>query len=304
MTVPKRRRWWRIPLLILLVLVVVPLLLFTLNGTLLANGERAVVSSHSDIITPQVTTDDTVTVVAYNVAKGFAPKSGLTFDTTENVKGRMGRMAEAVRAENPDLVFLSEVMTECTPCPVDQLDELARGIGLPHRAFGENYCFGLPFCRVVGGNAILSRTPLTPVANLSLSGRKPFWETKNSRRALFASTEIRGQAVLLGSLHDDSYDRKNNAVQVRELLAFIGDRPCVLAGDFNAKPTEAPIKLLAESGRFTGAFDGPPTFPADAPNERIDFAFAPVEWEHVETRVIDEPRASDHRPVVAKFRVK
>lgn len=303
MTAPNRRRWWRVPLLTLLLIVFVPLLLFTLNGIVLANGERAVVSSHSDI-TPPVPADDTVTVVGYNVAKGFAHKGGLSFDTTENVKGRMGRMAEAVRAENPDLVFLSEVMTDCTPCPVDQLSELAVGIGLPHRAFGENYCFGLPFCRVVGGNAILSRTPLEPVANLSLSGRKPFWETKNSRRALFASTELRGRTVLLGSLHNDSYDRKNNAVQVRELLAFIGDRPCVLAGDFNAKPTEEPIKLLDASGRFAGAFDGPPTFPADAPNQRIDYAFAPAAWEHIETRVLDEPRASDHRPVVAKFRVK
>lgn len=298
-----RRRRWRIPLLILLVVVVVPLLLFTLNGTVLANGERAVVSSHTDL-TPPADGDDTVTVVAYNVAKGFAHKSGMTFDTSENVQARVARMAEVVRAEHPDLVFLSEVMTECTPCPVDQLDELARGIGLPHRAFGENYCFGLPFCRVVGGNAILSRTPLTPVANLSLSGRKPFWETKNSRRALFAATEVRGRVVLLGSLHNDSYSRKNNAVQVQELLSFIGDRPCVLAGDFNAKPTEEPIKLLADSGRFTGAFDGPPTFPADAPDQRIDFVFAPAGWEHVETRVINEPKASDHRPVVAKFRIR
>ncbi len=303
MTAPTRRRWWRIPLLVLLLLIVLPLLLFTLNGTVLANGERAVVRSHPDV-TPTAATDDTVTVVSYNVAKGFAHKSGFTFDTTENVRARVARMADVVKAENPDLVFLSEVMTDCTPCPVNQLDELARGIGLPHTAFGENYNIGLPFCRVVGGNAILSRTPLEPVANISLSGRKPFWETKNSRRALFVSTEIRGQTVLLGSLHNDSYSRANNAVQVREILAFVGDRPCVLAGDFNAKPTEEPMTLLAASGQFTGAFDGPPTFPADAPNQRIDYVFAPAAWEHVGTRVIDEPKASDHRPVAAKFRVR
>lgn len=303
MTAPKRRRWWRVPFLVLLVLVVIPLLLFTLNGTVLASGERAVVASHPEI-TPTAATDDAVTVVGYNVAKGFAHKGGVSFDTPENVKARMSRMADAVRAENPDLVFLSEVMTDCTPCPVDQLDELARGLGLPHTAFGENYNFGLPFCRVVGGNAILSRTPLTPVANLSLSGRKPFWETKNSRRALFVNTEIRRRTVLLGSLHNDSYSRANNAVQVRELLAFIGDRACLLAGDFNAKPTEEPMKLLAESGRFAGAFDGPPTFPADAPDQRIDYVLAPAGWEHLGTRVIDEPKASDHRPVVAKFRVR
>jgi endonuclease/exonuclease/phosphatase family metal-dependent hydrolase len=302
MPTPKRRRRWRIPLLVLLLFVVVPLGLFTLNGTLLANGERVVVGTLPEVA-PSTVSDETVTVVSYNVAKGFAQKKGLEFDTPDAVRGRTARMAEAVRAANPDLVFLSEVMTDCTPCPVNQLDELARGCGLPHTAFGENYCFGLPFYRVVGGNAILSRTPLTPVANIPLAGRKPFWDTQNSRRALFATSELRGRTVLLGSLHNDSFDIRKNATQVRELLAFIADRPCLLAGDFNAKPTQEPIKLLKESERFAGAFDGPPTFPADAPEKRIDFVFAPQGWEHVETRVLDT-QASDHRPVVAKFRVR
>jgi endonuclease/exonuclease/phosphatase family metal-dependent hydrolase len=299
---PRRHRWWRVPLVALLLLVVVPLGLFTLNGTVLATGEQALVGIYADI--RPAPPGETVTVVSYNVAKGFAHKSGLSFDTKENVQARMKRMADAVRGENPDLVFLSEVMTEATPCPVNQVQEFARGVGLNHWAFGENYNFGLPFCRVVGGNAILSRTPLLPAANISLAGRKPFWETKNSRRALFATTELHGRAVLLVSLHNDSFSRANNAVQVRELLAFVADQPCVLAGDFNAEPAWESMTLLKESGRFVGAFDGPPTFPADKPEKRIDYVFAPRDWEHLGTRVIDEPTASDHRPVVARFRVK
>jgi hypothetical protein len=105
-----KRRWLRRVLLVLLILVVVPLGLFTVNGTLLATGERVVVSTHPDI-TPRPVAGETATVVSYNVAKGFAQKSGLSFDTTENVRTRMTRMAEVVRAETPDLVFLSEVMT-------------------------------------------------------------------------------------------------------------------------------------------------------------------------------------------------
>jgi endonuclease/exonuclease/phosphatase family metal-dependent hydrolase len=302
MSAPKRRRWWRIPLLVVLLIVVLPLLLFTLNGTVLANGERAVVGTHADV-TPTAG-DETVTVVSYNVAKGFAHKKGLEFDTVENVNSRLARMAATVKAENPDLVFLSEVMTEATPCPVNQLEVLARGIDLPHWAFGENYCFGLPVYRVVGGNAILSRTPLTPVANRSLAGRKPFWDTKNSRRALFASTTLRGRTVLLGSLHNDSYDRGNNFRQMTEVIDFASDQslPHVLAGDFNARPSDDAIEYVKNMG-YAGAFDGPPTFPADKPDRRIDFVFAPRPWEHVETRVLD-CTASDHRPVVAKFRVK
>lgn len=303
MTRPTTRRWnWRrTALLALLVVVVLPLLLFTLNGTVLANGERPTAGTYSG--TAAEPGDPVVTVASYNVAKGFAHKSGLTFDTTENVQARLRRMADAIRAENPDLVFLSEVMTECSPCPVDQLAFLGRELGLPYWAFGENYCFGLPFCRVVGGNAILSRTPLVPVANPSLAGFKPFWDTSNSRRALFAETTVRGQTVLLAALHTDSFSRANNAVQTRQILAVIGDRPCVLAGDFNARPTDGTLKLVNESGRFCGDTSGPPTFPADAPDRRIDYALAPAAWEHLDTRVIDST-ASDHRPVVARFRVR
>jgi endonuclease/exonuclease/phosphatase (EEP) superfamily protein YafD len=63
------------------------------------------------------------------------------------------------------------------------------------------------------------------------------------------------------------------------------------------------MQLLKASRRFAGAFDGPPTYPTDSPAERIDYVLAPAGWEHVETRVLDST-ASDHRPVVAKFRVR
>ena len=69
-------------------------------------------------------------------------------------------MAKVIREENPDFVFLSEAVRECTPCPVNQLELLAELCGMHAWAFGENYCFGLPLYRIVGGNAILSRFPL------------------------------------------------------------------------------------------------------------------------------------------------
>jgi endonuclease/exonuclease/phosphatase family metal-dependent hydrolase len=302
MSTPARnRRRWRVALLTTLVVLLVPLILFVVNGTVLASGESALVGRYAGVPDPPPA-EEPVTVVAYNVAKGFAHRGGVSFDSGDRVRERLRRMAAAIRDEQPDLVFLSEVMTECTPCPVNQVEFLARECGLPHWAFGENYNFGLPFLRVVGGNAILSRTPLRPAANLSLTGRKPFYETKNSRRALFVTAEVRGRAVLLGSLHNDSFDTRNNAAQVRQLLEFVADQPCVLAGDFNAKPDQEPIRLLRECGRFVGEFAGPPTFPADAPDRRIDFAFAPRDWDHIDTRVI-ETAASDHRPVVARFRV-
>jgi endonuclease/exonuclease/phosphatase family metal-dependent hydrolase len=303
---PPRRKWrkrilWSLTLL--MALVGLPGLLFVVNGALLASGEAARAGRYPGVEpSPSASGPGEVTVASYNIAKGWAPLGGLSFADRAAVEGKLRRMAAALRAERPDLVFLSEVMTECTPCPVDQAEFLARELGLPYWAFGENYNFGLPFCRVVGGNAVLSRFPLGAVANPSLAGRKPFYQTSNSRRALFAAADIGGGRVLLGSLHNDSFDLRNNEGQVRQVLEFIGGRPCVLAGDFNAQPGQRPIRLVRESGKFTGAFEGPPTFPSDRPDRRIDFVFAPAGWTHLGTRVLDAD-PSDHRPVVVRFRL-
>lgn len=294
-------RWVKRAAALLLLLVLVPLLLFVVNGTLLASGETPVVGSLADVepAAPHGA-DGEVRIVAFNIAKGFAHHGGLKFTSKADVEARLKKMAAVIRAEKPDFVFLSEAMTECGPADVNQIEFLARECGLPHFAFGENYNFGLPFYRVVGGNAILSREPLSAVANLSLAGRQPFYVTRNNRRALVASVERNGHPILLGSLHNDSFDIENNGAQVRQLLEYIGDRPCVLAGDFNAKPNEEPIRLLKGSKHFEGLFDGPPTFPEK--KIRIDYIFAPKAWKHLETKVIPND-ASDHYPVVARFGV-
>jgi endonuclease/exonuclease/phosphatase family metal-dependent hydrolase len=292
-------RWLKRFAALLLVLGLVPLLLFVVNGTLLASGETPIVGSVADGEAAEPHgTDGEVRIVAYNIAKGFAHHGGLKFTSKADVEARLKKMAAVIRAERPDFVFLSEAMTECGPADMNQVEFLARACGLPHFAFGENYNFGLPFFRVVGGNAILAREPLTAVANLSLAGRQPFYVTRNNRRALFASVERNGKPILLGSLHNDSFDIANNGAQVRQLLEFIGDRPCVLAGDFNVKPNDEPIRLLKASRRFEGLFDGPPTFPEKS--IRIDYVFAPKAWKHLETKVIPND-ASDHYPVSARF---
>ena len=170
-------------------------------------------------------------------------------------------------------------------------------------AFGENYNFGLPFYRVIGGNAILSRRPLEPVGNPSLIGRQPFYVTKNNRRVLWCSTKLQGRRVLLAAIHTDSFKPARNLAQTSQLIDFCGDSPAIMAGDFNANPGEPSIELLLELCRWIDLADSPPTYPSDKPAQRIDFILAPATWELIEERVI-ERNVSDHRPVVSTFRVK
>ena len=298
-----RRRWRRRLLIGVGILSILPVL-FAVNGLILADRETPRTGQFDGIaLAPTASEPDEVTVLAYNIAKGWAHRGGMSFQSEDDVRTRLRPMAELIRAERPDVVMLSEVLFECGPCPVNQVEFLARECGLPYWATGENYNIGVPGYRIVGGNAILSRTPLTPIGNPSLIGRKPFYATSNNRRALFAETEFPGQRVLLGALHNDSFDPMTNDAQVQQILEFLGERPCVLAGDFNAKPNSPSMKRIRESGRFTGEFDGPPSFTGEPPLRRIDFALAPATWIHQETRVIAAD-PSDHRPVVARFHVR
>lgn len=297
-----RRRMF-IALLALFLLIALPAILFVVNGIVLADGETTRVGTTSH---PPATEAEEgprqVKVLAYNIAKGFAHNGGLSFEKSAVVAARMEKIAGLIRAEAPDLVFLSEAIFECGPCPVNQVVTLAESAGMHAWAFGENYNIGLRFYRVVGGNAILSRRPLEPVANLSLAGRRPFYVTKNNRRALFCAVQLGRRRVLLASLHNDSFSITNNMRQMRQILEFVGDWPAILAGDFNARPDEKPIRVVRDCGHFIGAFEGPLTFPARAPEKRIDFIFAPKDWELVEHRVL-ESDLSDHRPVVSTFRL-
>ena len=171
-------------LLICVSILLLPVGLFFLDGLVLASRENVVLlpSTQSSASPPT----DVITIAAMNIAKGFAPITDTRYDTPEHVRQRLDDMAAVLRAEQPDIIALSEVMTECTPCPVNQLQHLRDALAMPHSAFGENYHFGLPFLHVVGGNAILGKVPLQPVANFDLIGRKWFYQTSNSRRALFA----------------------------------------------------------------------------------------------------------------------
>ena len=308
-TLPKPRRWRRrifIALGALTGIVAVLALLFVINGLWLAHGETPLagtaVAKADGAAAPQPAPSDPaeVKVLSYNFAKGML-NDGTWKVETGHVDERLAKIAALIRQEQPDLVFLSEIVFECQPCSRNQVAYLAAETELKHWATGENYNFGLPFFRVVGGNAILSRWPLKPVDNFALPVQKPFYITKNNRRALFCQIDLAGQPLLLGAVHNDSFDLENNLVQARLELEHIAGRPAILAGDFNAMPHEPAIQLLKASGQFTAVYDGPHTFPTSKPDQTIDLIFAPAGWTVVEHHV-PQCDASDHLPTVTTFR--
>src|SRR5262249_30805022 len=141
---PKPRRLWKRVARWLGLVVGVLLILFVVNGTILSHGETPVLHVISDPPTGPLEARPllTVKILAFNIAKCFVFKDGKGIESTRAVAARLERIAELIRAENPDFVFLSETVVECGPCPVNQVSSLTKATGMHAWAFGENYNCG------------------------------------------------------------------------------------------------------------------------------------------------------------------
>lgn len=291
----------RVALVVILVpfaLIAVTGILFVLNGLLLCDGDTpraGAVTASSPALAPNT---GQLRVLSYNVAKCFVCEGRVA--GRREVESRLTTIARVIREANADVVCLAEIVREFGPCNIDQVTSLSRDTGLTNWAFGENFSFGIPFFRIVSGNAIISRYPVAPRANLTLTGRKPFYVTMNNRRALACLIATPFGELPFWALHNDTFNMSNNLAQVKQILAHPLSTNSFLAGDFNSQPADPPLHLIEESRRFSGVFDGPFTFSSTEPVRTIDFVLAPRSWTVREHRVISNA-VSDHCAVLTVF---
>ena len=219
------------------------------------------------------------------------------------------RIARVVSEQKPDLVALQEVDVKTQRTGgVDQPAVLAKLTGL-HAAFGR----GIDYQGGQYGNAILSRFPIRGTHVYPL----PAKDGEERRNALVVTVRPRedGPEITFVATHlnyRDEAERLREAEEIHRVLKDREDKPTILAGDLNARPESKTIgrfvpgwkDAAAEGGK--GDAGAAPTFPADKPNRRIDFVMLrpPAAWQVVETKVVAEPVASDHRPVLAVVELK
>jgi len=232
-----------------------------------------------------------IRVVSYNI------KRGLGNDGATDLK----RTAAVLRKLKPDLVALQEVDEKTQRSgKVDQAAELGKLLSM-------QYAFR-PFMNYNGGRyglAVLSRYPIRRASSVELpDGNEP-------RVALAAEIVLPGQTrFMLVNTHldwvkDDAF-RFNQAKKLKAYLNGL-NIPYVLAGDFNDTPGSRTLKLLR-----TGMMEASKpaanrlTFSSTKPTIEIDFIFAAPasQWSLGRVEVIDEPVASDHRPVLADWLLK
>ncbi len=221
----------------------------------------------------------------------------------EGVDGKLDleRIAAVMRSVAPDVIALQEVDRKATRSKsVDQPAELAK-LTQMHVVFGDN----IPLQGGQYGNAVLSRFPIRASQNHKLPNLD-----KGEQRGVLdveidwpTSAPVAGRLRLLATHLDHRTNDRERVASVEVINELISRRPlqpALLLGDLNATPDSLPLKGLQPN--WTRSNDRPAaTIPVDKPQHQIDYIlYRPASrWKVVETRVLDEAVASDHRAVLA-----
>ena len=235
---------------------------------------------------------DSVRVLCYNIHYGQGTDG----------KYDVARLAKVIAQTKPDLVALQEVDVGVKRSNrVHEAQRLSELTGLEVR-FGptQHYEGGL------FGNAVLTRLPILDVMIQPLPYTESTPERVTYPRGAIVVT-VKGpdgkplRFISTHFQHNVPEDRVAEAKAINQYFASESEVPTILAGDMNARPEEEPIQVLLK--RWTNAIDkdATPTAPATKPRSRIDYIFyrPAARFEVSETKVINEPLASDHRPVFA-----
>jgi endonuclease/exonuclease/phosphatase family metal-dependent hydrolase len=198
-----------------------------------------------------------------------------------------GRIAGIINDLKPDIAALQEIDVGTNRASgVNQAAILAELTGL-------NYAFGraIDFDSGEYGLAILSRFEIRDVSNTPLETR-PGSEPRIALAARFRPYAGPREIIFVDThlCHRNQQVRTMQTGQLNEFADSEGGVPVILAGDFNARPASEPMKVLLESNWLD----------AVAPQSRIDYVLLRRcdPWNIVAVRVIDEPVASDHDPVL------
>ena len=231
----------------------------------------------------------TLRLLTYNIKHGLGNDGRIDLE----------RSAAVIKTLAPDLVALQEVDNSVERTGgIDQARRLGELTGM-HAVFGD-------FMEYQGGHygmAILSRYPIVGTQN----HRLPAGEEPRSALAARVKVDDSGREIVFVGIH--LYNTlEERLCQAKRVLDAMADEtaPVILAGDFNSTPDSAVMSLIRGGWALPEKGEDRLTFSSDDPRREIDFiAYRPSElFEILEHRVIDEPIASDHRPVLLVVRMR
>ncbi|MEO1012854.1 MAG: endonuclease/exonuclease/phosphatase family protein [Bacteroidota bacterium] len=241
----------------------------------------------------QATNAQNIKVMSYNIHHG------------ENIRGQIDlrEIGRVIKKSGADLVGLQEVDSVCARSnKEDQMKVLAELTGM-YYTFKKHFDYD-------GGSyglGILSKYPFDRTFDERISS----YPEGSSKTLVLLVTDIeiaKGSIVRFATVHFDyREDPTIRLAQSSETLDFFAKNtyPVILTGDLNAEPNTREIKGLGSMFTDTD-ISGKSTYPADGPSTKIDYIL--VSGQHLKKvkkhKVINEPVASDHRPVMASIVLK
>jgi len=227
-----------------------------------------------------------VRILSYNILHGATVNNDFDLD----------KIAAVIKSVNPDLVALQEVDFNTKRAhEMDLVTELAYRTGMaPLFSRAMKYDGG------EYGEGVLSKFSFERTFNNPL----PHSPQNEPRSALEIHVIINSgdEIIFIGTHLDHTRDQADRVAQVKKLNELFSENttPTILAGDLNSTPESDPMKILLEKWTDAGSTNPQFTFPSSEPERRIDYVlFLPADrWRVLESRVIDEKIASDHRPLL------
>ena len=199
------------------------------------------------------------------------------------------RTATVIAQQQPDVIALQELdsMTGRSGNH-DQLEELASYTGY-HPVFGA----AIKFDGGQYGVGFLTREIPLSTKRIPLPGEEP--------RVLLV-VELEDYVIACTHLDLDEAQRLASVPLIVE-EAEQWQKPFLLAGDWNDEPGSELLEAMTQ--HFTVLSGNDATYPADEPTACIDYVAAfNGRAEAIGSHVIDEPEASDHRPLVVWMRLR
>ena len=196
----------------------------------------------------------------------------------------------AVIAENqPDIVALQELdsMTGRSGQKY-QLGELANRTNY-YPVFGK----AIDYDGGAYGIGVLTKEKPLSTKRIPLPGEEP--------RVLLL-VELKNYVIACTHLDLEESERLASVPLIIE-EARSWQKPFILTGDWNDYPDSQLLQELTKCFTINSGNDA--TFPADEPNECIDYVatFNNCSTQTIKSIVIDEKEASDHRPLVVKLKI-
>jgi len=228
----------------------------------------------------------------------------------------VGSIVAAIREANPDLIALAELKPDIDAALAAQL-----GSVYPYRTL--EILSGARF-----GTGIYSRWPLEPLGSLQtglgLRSATADIDTPMARVRFVAfhprATLVSGRSLseIAGNVQEAFRGREAQVAAVCRYLDQWGDRPVILAGDFNLTEFSDAYRCLAQrlrDGYREAGWGYGHTWPSGQSHQppfslaprlpgltRIDYVFYSRHWRAMDATVHNRPTGSDHRPVVATLR--